>query len=41
MSNRVCKIGLYVPRMREMGRFEVKSVEIYKEVYWNFERFKS
>ena len=40
MSNRVNKIGFYVPIMREIGGFGVKSVEIYKEVHGNFERFR-
>ena len=30
MFNRVNKISLYVPRMREMSGFEVESAEIYK-----------
>ena len=35
------EIGLYVPRMREMGGFEVESAEIYKGVHGNFGRFRS
>ena len=35
------EIGLYVPIMREMSGFGVKSTEIYKGVHGNFERFRS